>query len=256
MGDPDPLERYSRQMLVAQLGRRGQEKLAKARMGVVGCGALGSHVANHLARAGVGYLRLIDRDYPALHNLHRHAVCTEADVRLRIPKAEAVARHLREANSDIEVEARVGELDGANLPDFTAGLDLVLDGTDNFATRFAMNDHMVRHRLPWIYGGVAGCGGMCMTIMPGEGPCLRCLLHDLPTPEQSLTADLAGVLGTVVAVIASLEATEALKLVVDPQARNRRLLAVDIWDLTFTSLEVLRDPACPCCGAGNAEDLR
>jgi molybdopterin/thiamine biosynthesis adenylyltransferase len=250
----DPLERYSRQMLLPQLGRKGQEKLAAARIGLVGCGALGSNIANHLGRAGVGYLRVADRDYPEMHNLHRHALCTEEDVRRRLPKAEAVAAHLRAANSAIKTEAWVGEIDAQTLPGFAADLDVILDGTDNFATRFAINEYMVRHARPWVYGGVIGSSGMCMTIVPGEGPCLRCLVRDLPTREQAPTADVVGVLGTVVAVIGSVEATEALKLVVDASARSRRLLVVDLWDLTFERLEVPRDPACPCCGTGAAED--
>jgi molybdopterin/thiamine biosynthesis adenylyltransferase len=250
----DPLERYSRQMLLPQLGRRGQEKLVEARIGLMGCGALGSFIASHLARAGVGYLRIVDRDLPELHNLHRHALCTEDDVRRRIPKAEAAARHLRAANSEITVEPHVAEIDARSLPDFVAGLDLVLDGTDNFATRFLINDHMIRLGLPWVYGGVVGSSGMSMTIVPGNGPCLRCLVRYLPTREQSPTADVAGVLNTVVAVIGSVEATEAIKLVVDPSVRNRRLLVVDLWDLTFDRLEVPRDPACPCCGNGTVPE--
>jgi molybdopterin/thiamine biosynthesis adenylyltransferase len=244
----DPLERYSRQVLLPQLRRQGQEKLAGSRVGLVGCGALGSFVASHLARSGIGYLRLIDRDYPELHNLHRHALCTEEDVERHIPKAEAAAEHLRKANSAVEIEARVGEIDSGNVGDFAADLDLVVDGTDNFAARFAINQHMVEQGRPWIYGGVVGSSGMCMTIVPGEGPCLRCLVRELPTREQAPTADVAGVLGTVVGVIGSIEATEAIKLLVEPEARNRRLLVMDVWDLTFDRLEVPRDPACPCCG--------
>jgi molybdopterin/thiamine biosynthesis adenylyltransferase len=250
VGGADPLERYSRQMLLPQIGREGQIKLAAARIGLIGCGALGSFIANHLARAGVGYLRLVDKDYPELHNLHRHALCTEEDVRRRIPKAEAAAAHLRAANSEIEVEPHVATVDADTLPDLAAGLDMVVDGTDNFATRFLINDYMVRQGKPWVYGGVIGSSGMSMTITPGDGPCLRCLVRDLPTREQSPTADVAGVLNRVVAVIGSVEATEAIKLVVDPAARNRRLLVVDTWDLTFDRLEVPRDPACPCCGTG------
>ena len=252
MGGADPLERYSRQMLLPQIGREGQAKLAAARIGLIGCGALGSFIANHLARAGVGYLRVVDKDYPELHNLHRHALCTEEDVRLRVPKAEAAAAHLRAANSEIEVEPHVATAGVDTLPELVSGLDLVVDGTDNFVTRFLINDCMVKQEKPWVYGGVIGSSGMSMTIVPGDGPCLRCLVRELPTREQSPTADVAGVLSTVVAVIGSVEATEAMKLVVDPAARNRRLLVVDTWDLTFDGLDVPRDPACPCCGLGTA----
>lgn len=244
----DSFDRYSRQVLVPQIGRSGQEKLAAARVGLVGCGALGSVVANHLVRAGTGYLRIADRDYPELHNLQRQILFTEIDVAARIPKAEAAAAHLREINSTVVVEPWVVTVDEATLPEFAAGLDLLVDGTDNFATRFLINDYAVRNGVPWVYGGVISTSGMTMTVVPGEGPCLRCLIPEMPGPEQTPTADVAGVLSTIVAVIASIEATEIMKLIVDPTARNRGLLIVDLWDLVFERLEVARDEHCPCCG--------
>jgi molybdopterin/thiamine biosynthesis adenylyltransferase len=244
----DPFYRYSRQILVQQIGRAGQEKLAAARVGLVGCGALGSVVANHLVRAGIGYLRIADRDYPELHNLQRQILFTEIDVAAGIPKAEAAAAHLREINSTVVVEPWVVTIDEGTLPGFSAGLDLLVDGTDNFATRFLINDYAVRSGVPWVYGGVISTSGMTMTIVPGAGPCLRCLIPELPGPEQTPTADVAGVLSTVVAVIASIEATEIIKLIVDPAARNRGLLIVDLWDLVFEKLELARDERCLCCG--------
>jgi adenylyltransferase/sulfurtransferase len=210
-------------------------------------------VASHLVRAGVGYLRISDRDYPELHNLHRHALLTEEDVRQRIPKAVAAAEHLREANSAVAIEPRVEEIESGTMEGFAADLDLVVDGTDNFATRFVINQYMVEQGRSWVYGGVIGSSGMSMTIVPGQGPCLRCLVRDLPAREQAPTADVAGVLGTVVAVIGSVEAMEAMKLLVDPDTWNRRLLVVDAWDMTFDRLEVPRDPACPACGNGRRE---
>jgi adenylyltransferase/sulfurtransferase len=255
MSAADPLERYSRQMLLRQIGREGQEKLGAARMGLVGCGALGSVLASHLVRAGVGYLRIIDRDYPEMHNLHRQVLFTEDDVVRRVPKAEAAAAYLRTVNSQVVVEPHVATVDADSLPGLLDGLDLVVDGTDNFPTRFLVNEYMVREGKPWVYGGVIATSGMCMTIVPGEGPCLRCMVRETPSPEQAPTADVAGVLNSVVAVIASVEATEAMKLVVDPAARNRGLLVVDVWDLTFEKLEVPRDPACPCCGEGRVAGL-
>jgi molybdopterin-synthase adenylyltransferase len=246
----DYLERYSRQMLLPQIGRPGQEKLASARIGLVGCGGLGSVIASYLVRAGVGFLRIVDGDYPELHNLPRQVLYTEADVARRVPKAEAAAAYLRTVNSQAVVEPRVGILDQDTLPGFADDLDLLVDGTDNFPTRFILNDYAVGRSIPWVYGGVVGTTGMSMTIVPGEGPCLRCLIRDLPSREQSPTADVVGVLGTAVAVIASVQATEAIKLVVDPAARSRHLLALDVWDLTFERLEVSRDPGCSCCGTG------
>jgi molybdopterin/thiamine biosynthesis adenylyltransferase len=243
----DRLERYSRQMLLPQIGRPGQERLAAARVGLVGCGALGSVVAMHLVRAGVGLLRVADGDHAELHNLHRQMLYTEEDVARKVPKAEAAARYLGLVNSDVVVEPVVERLEAADLPEFAAGLDLLVDGTDNFPTRFAINEYAVKRGVPWVYGGVIGTSGMSMTIVPGDGPCLRCLVHGVPSPEQSPTANVAGVMNTVVAMIASVEATEAIKLVVDADARNRDLLLLDVWDLSFEKLSVPRDLECLCC---------
>ncbi len=237
--------------MVPQVGKAGQEKLVVARVGLVGCGALGSVIANHLVRAGIGFLRIADRDYPELHNLQRQILFTEADVAAGIPKAEAAAAHLRGINSDVVVEPQVVTIDEDNLPGFSAGLDVLVDGTDNFATRFLINDYAVMRGLPWVYGGVISTSGMTMTVVPGEGPCLRCLIPELPSPDQTPTADVAGVLSTTVAVIASIEATEVIKLIVQPEARNRGLLIVDLWDLVFERLEVPRDEHCLCCGGAS-----
>ncbi len=250
MDAPDLFARYSRQMLLPQIGRSGQEKLAAARVGLMGCGALGSVVANHLVRAGVGFLRIVDRDYPQLHNLQRQMLFTEDDVARQVPKAEAAVAFLRKVNSQVVLRADVATIDGDSLPELAAGLDLMVDGTDNFRARFDINDYAVQQGMPWVYGGVIGSSGMSMTIVPGEGPCLRCLIRDLPGVDQAPTAEVAGVLSSVVAVIASMEATEVIKLIVNPAARNRSLLAVDVWDLTFEMIEVPRDPACVCCGSG------
>jgi len=183
-----------------------------------------------------------------LHNLHRQMLFTETDVAAGIPKAEAAAAHLREINSTVLVEPWVVNIDGGTLPGFSAGIDVLVDGTDNFPTRFLINEQAVRTSVPWVYGGVISTSGMTMTVVPGEGPCLRCLIPELPSPEQTPTADVAGVLSTTVSVIASVEATEVIKLIVDPAARNRALLIVDVWDLVFEKLEVARDGRCPCCG--------
>ncbi len=244
----DPLQRYSRQMLVPQIGREGQEKLSTARVGLIGCGALGSFISIHLVRAGIGFVRIVDKDQPELHNLHRQVLFTEEDVARRISKAEAAAIHLREANSRVTVEPVVASVGGDNLPELASDLDILVDGTDNFATRFVINEYAVGRCMPWVYGGVIRSSGMSMTIVPGDGPCLRCLIHELPGPEQSPTADVAGVLSTAVAVVAAIEANEVIKLIVDPAARNRHLMMVDVWDLKLDRLEVPRDPDCISCG--------
>ena len=240
--------RYHRQMLYARLGAAGQRRLSSGRVGVVGCGALGSTIATHLVRSGVGLVRLVDRDFPELNNLHRQTLYTEADVAARIPKAVAAADHLREMNSEVRVEGVVADVNSFSILAFGEGLDLLVDGTDNFATRFLVNDFAVSRGVPWVYGGVIGASGMTMTIVPDQGPCLRCLFPEPPPPGSVPTCDTAGVLSTAVAVIASIQANEALKLLVEPEARNRGLLTVDIWDLHFESLRIERDAECPACG--------
>jgi len=249
-GDDPRLSRYHRQMLFAPFGVDGQRTLADARVGLVGCGALGSVIASHLVRAGVGHLRLVDRDFLELNNLQRQMLYTEADVREKIPKAEAAARHLREFNSEVIVEPVVADINPFSIVRFAEGLDLLVDGTDNFTTRFLVNDYCVSRGIPWVYGGVIMASGMTMTFVPGQGPCLRCIFPEVPPPGSSPTCDTVGVLNTAVAVIASLEANEVFKLILDPEARNTGLLTVDLWSLDFQAVELSRDPECPACVQG------
>jgi molybdopterin/thiamine biosynthesis adenylyltransferase len=245
--------RYERQTLFGPFAGDGQAKLARARVGLVGCGALGSVIASHLVRAGIGHLRIVDRDFLELNNLQRQMLYDEDDVRERLPKAQAAARHLRRINSEVVVEPLVADVNPFSIEGFAEGLDILVDGTDNFTTRFLVNDYAVSRGLPWVYGGVIMASGMTMTFVPGEGPCLRCVFREIPPPGSAPTCDTVGVLNTAVAVIGSLEANEVFKLLVDPKARNRSLLTVDLWDLTFETVEVRRDPECPACGRG---DLR
>ncbi len=248
---PDPPaqgSRYHRQILFPPVGEEGQAKLGRARVGLVGCGALGSVIASELVRAGVAYLRVVDRDFLELNNLQRQMLYTEDDVARRLPKAEAAAAHLRAANSQVVVEPMVADLNPHSILAFGEGLDLLVDATDNFATRFLVNDFSVSRGIPWVYGGVIGASGMTMTIVPGEGPCLRCVFPRPPAPGAAPTCDTAGILGPVVGVVGSLQAVEAVKLLVDPEARNRDLLALDLWDLSFQSIPVVRDERCPACG--------
>jgi adenylyltransferase/sulfurtransferase len=235
---------------VPYIGREGQERLQGARVGLVGCGALGSAIANNLVRAGVGLLRIADKDYPEIHNLHRQVLFTEDDVARRVPKAEAAAAHLRAANSQVTVEPVVTTIDAETMADFADGLQILVDGTDNFAARFVINAFAVANSIPGVYGGVIASSGMSLTVVPGDGPCLRCFVREVPSPESAPTADVAGVLNTIVALIAAVEANEVIKLVVDPAARSRHLLVADIWDLSFERLLVPRDPGCPGCGSG------
>jgi adenylyltransferase/sulfurtransferase len=247
----ESLERYSRQIRFPQLGEAGQRALMQSRVALCGCGALGTVLANHLARAGVGSIRIIDRDFIETHNLQRQILFDENDVAQNLPKAEAAARKIRAINSAISVEPVVTDIDHTNILDLVADADLILDGTDNFETRYLINDAAVKLEKPWIYGGVIGCEGQTMTILPGKTPCIRCLIETAPPPGMTPTCETAGVLGPAVAVIASFEAIEAIKLLSgNIDARNVHLIMVDVWDWTFRQLKVaglFGKVDCPCC---------
>jgi adenylyltransferase/sulfurtransferase len=247
----ESLDRYSRQIRFPQLGEAGQRALLGSRVALCGCGALGTVLANHLVRAGVGSIRVIDRDFIETHNLQRQILFDEQDVADNLPKAEAAARKMRAINSAIRVEPVVTDLDHTNVLDLVGDADLILDGTDNFETRYLINDAAVKLGKPWIYGGVIGSEGQTMTIIPGKTPCLRCLIETAPPPGMTPTCETAGVLGPAVAVIASFEAIEAIKLLSGRvEALNDNLIMVDVWDWTFRQLKVanlLGKVDCPCC---------
>jgi molybdopterin/thiamine biosynthesis adenylyltransferase len=255
----DPLDRYSRQIRFPQLGEAGQQALLNSRVALCGCGALGTVLANHLARAGVGTIRIIDRDFIETHNLQRQILFDEDDVASNLPKAEAAARKIRAINSSIAVEPVVTDLDHTNILNLVGDADLILDGTDNFETRYLINDAAVKLDTPWIYGGVIGSEGQTMTIVPGKTPCLRCLIETAPPPGMTPTCETAGVLGPAVAVIASFEAIEAIKLLSGKyDALNTHLIMVDVWDWTFRQLKVaglVGKVDCPCCVHKNFEWL-
>jgi adenylyltransferase/sulfurtransferase len=248
---PDPLDRYSRQVRFPPLGEAGQRALLQSKVTLCGCGALGTVLANHLVRAGVGHLRIIDRDFIEMHNLQRQILFDEEDVQGNLPKAEAAARKLRLINRSVKIEPVVTDLDHTNAVDLMSDADLVLDGTDNFETRYLINDVAIKLSKPWVYGGVIGSEGQTMTIVPGKTPCLRCLIETAPPPGMTPTCETAGVLGPAVAVIASIEAVEAIKLLAGSfDALNRDLIMIDIWDWTFRQLKVgglLGKVDCPCC---------
>jgi molybdopterin/thiamine biosynthesis adenylyltransferase len=242
-------ERFSRQIRFAPLGPEGQQALARATAVIVGCGALGTVQAALLARAGVGTLRLIDRDYVEESNLQRQLLYTEEDARAGLPKAEAARRHLLEANSSVRIEAHVSDLDPESADEQLAGAGVILDGTDNFETRFLMNDFAVREGVPWIYGAAVGSYGIAMPILPGETACLRCVYPAPPTGAQP-TCETAGVLGPITSVVGSIQAMEAIKILSGRQASVRpRIFTADLWlgPVRETSMPP-RDPECPCCG--------
>lgn len=245
------LDRYVRQSLYAPLGEEGQRKLSNSRALICGCGALGSVLANTLARAGVGHLRIVDRDFLELNNLQRQVLYDEKDVASGMPKAVAAKARLEQINSDIEVEAIVADVDYTNIEGLAENVDVLLDGTDNFETRFLLNDASHKFQIPWVYGGCIGAEGQTMTILPGETPCLRCLMQEAPPPGTTPTCDTAGILSPIINVIASIESCEAMKILSgNRNAVSRVLSIIDLWDnqLRQVKLDSLRESVdCPAC---------
>ncbi|HOA72024.1 MAG TPA: ThiF family adenylyltransferase [Phycisphaerae bacterium] len=248
---PVDLSRYSRQMLFAPIGEEGQRRLARARVLLVGCGALGTHLADALVRAGVGLLRLVDRDFIELNNLQRQVLFDEDDIAAGLPKAEAARRKLARINTAVSVEAVVADATFRNIEQLAEGVDLLLDGTDNFETRYLINDLAVKTGRPWIYGACVGATGLSMPVLPGETPCLRCVFEQAPPPEMNPTCDTAGILGPTVSLVTAHQAMQAIKLLSGhPEAVDRRLLHFDAWQNRCVFLNV--QPAqgetdCPCC---------
>ena len=243
--------RYVRQTIHPAIGADGQERLRAARVLLVGCGALGTHIADTLVRAGIGFVRIADRDIPVLHNLQRQSLFDEQDVAEGLPKAAAAARRLAAVNSEVRVEPVVADVNGGNIESLLTDVDFVLDGTDNFEARYLINDACVKHGKPWVYGGVIGSYGMSMTIIPGETPCMRCIFPEAPAPGDAPTCDTAGVLGPVVSLVASIQAAEAMKLALGrPEALNTGLLSLDVWDWSIEQVPLGSPrPECPTCGA-------
>jgi molybdopterin/thiamine biosynthesis adenylyltransferase len=244
--------RYSRQELFAGIGREGQARLGTARVVVVGCGALGSVASEMMVRAGVRSLTVVDRDFVEESNLQRQSLFDEADVALGLPKAAAAETHLRALNAGVEVRGVVTDLVFDNADALLAGADLVLDGTDNFETRFLLNDVCVRAGIPWVYGACVGSYGLALLVRPKVSPCLRCLLEERPAPGSGPTCDTAGVVAPIVHVIAGIQVGEALKLLagrVDSLLPG--LVTVDLWTGQFDVLDLRgRAPWCPACTAG------
>ena len=202
-------------MLFSGIGEKGQNRIFKSTLLIIGCGALGSNMANPLVRAGVGTVKIVDRDYVELNKLQRQMLFDEVDVEKRLPKAVAAAEKLKQINSNIRIEAFVHDVNPRNIEKMLAGVDLALDATDNMETRYLVNDVCVKHQIPWIYGGVIGATGMTMNIIPGQSACLRCLSDTPPGPGSMPTCETEGVLGGTPALIASIQVTEAIKIIVD-----------------------------------------
>ena len=251
------MDRYHRQILLPQIGKTGQEKLARSRVLLIGCGALGSVIAEQLARAGVGFLRIVDRDIVELTNLQRQVLFAESDARDSLPKAIAAVNRLRQINSTIEIQPIVADVDATNIEEY-ADVDLILDGTDNVATRYLVNDLSIKRNVPWIYGACVGTEGRVMTILPGMGPCLRCIFPDPPAPGELATCDTAGVLGPVAGVIASLQSIAAIKLLSgNARAISHDLVSMDLWSnrIRATDISDAKRSDCPTCAQRQFEFL-
>lgn len=258
------LARYHRQMLLPGFGEEGQRKLLDATALVLGCGALGSVVADMLARAGVGHLVLVDRDFVELTNLQRQVLFDEQDVAEGMPKAEAAKRKLARVNSQVKVSAIVDDINHHNIERFAEGADIFIDGLDNFETRYLANDLAVKTGTPYMYGGAVGTVGMAYAILPSDQrdaatPCLRCLFDEVPPPGSGATCDTVGVIGPAVSMIANFQVTEALKVLTDNRDRvNPAMLNIDLWMNEFMQLKVARAKQhgdCPCCKHGVYEYL-
>ena len=242
-------EKYSRQLLFEGLGLAGQRQLLASSVVIAGCGAIGGAAANLLVRAGVGRIRIVDRDFVEPSNLQRQTLFDESDASDALPKAVAAERKLKSINSSVSVEGLVADIDFRNTDQFLRGFDLILDGTDNFETRFLINDFAIQANQPWIYAAAVASYGLTMTVLPGQTACLACLLE---TPEASTgmeeTCDTVGVLGPIVNLIASLQVAEAMKFLSGRgEALHRRLLSSDVWSGHFQSVHIPRNPDCRAC---------
>ncbi|HWC96829.1 MAG TPA: ThiF family adenylyltransferase [Candidatus Sulfopaludibacter sp.] len=242
-------DRYSRQILFSGLGERGQQALLASHAAIVGCGALGTFHAAALARAGIGRLTIIDRDYIEPSNLHRQWLFEESDAAEGLPKAAAAQRRIAAINSTIEVRGRVADLTAANIDELLDGAGVILDGTDNFDTRYLINDYSVSRGIPWIYGAAVGSYGLVMPVLPDQTACLRCVYPDQPAGVQP-TCETAGVLNVIVSTIASLQVADALKILSGNAAKvQSRITTVDVWDGAIRQIAAPpRDPDCPTCG--------
>ena len=241
------LSRYSRQTAFAKLGVEGQKKILHSRVLVAGCGALGSMIAERLCRAGFGFIRLVDRDTVDLVNLHRQTLYTEEDARLKKPKAFAAASHLRQINSAVSIDPVEADIKSSNIEALVSGMDIVLDGSDNFELRFLLNETCCKNNIPWVYGGAVSASGACMSIIPG-GPCLRCLYPEFPEQDSLPNTVDEGILNMITGIVSCLEAAEAMKIIACPQAVCNKYIAIDLWENSVDYIAISRNPNCPVCG--------
>jgi adenylyltransferase/sulfurtransferase len=250
-------ERYSRQILFSGIGEEGQRRLLASRALIVGCGALGSAQAESLARAGVGRLRIVDRDFVEASNLQRQTMFTERDAEERIPKAIAAAAHICEINSEIKTEPEVVDVNHSNIERLISDCDVVIDGTDNFATRYLINDACVKHGRSWIYGAAVSSYGVTMTVRPHQTPCLRCVFEEAPPAASAPTCDTAGVIMPIINIVAAVQVSEALKIMTGRQDElHGSLMQFDVWRNEWRKINPgAPSPTCMTCALGHYETL-
>ena len=245
-------DRYSRQIVLQNIQESGQEKLAKSHVVIIGCGALGTTIANNLVRSGIGHIKIVDRDIVELNNLQRQNLFDENDV--GFPKASVAAKKLKRINSEIKIEYAIDDVTPDNIESIIKNMNLVLDGTDNMLIRFLINDACVKHNIPWIYGGAIETYGITMNIVPNKTPCFKCLIQDLPEAGSLPTCDTVGVLNTIPGIIGSIQSTEALKILLGKEV-NKDILTYDVWEHNFNSIKIKKRKDCECCGKHNFEFL-
>lgn len=245
-----PLSRYDRQSVLREIGPEGQKRLSASKVAIVGLGALGSVSAELFARAGIGNLFLIDRDFLELNNLQRQVLYDEEDIQKNLPKAIAAKQKLEKVNSEIKIHAEVSDLNASTVSELLGGMDLIIDGTDNFETRLLINDFSLQKKIPWVYGGAVGSEGMVYAILPGERPCLRCVFKEVPSPEEVQTCDLMGILSPISHTVASIQMLAGLKILVGKkEAVDSKLLTINLWTHEFRRLNVdaLKEHPCDAC---------
>ena len=250
-------ERYSRQILFGEIGKSGQEKLLDSSVLLIGCGALGASHAEILARAGVGHLRIVDRDFVEFTNLQRQTLFSEQDAAERLPKAIAAKNRLAKINSEIEVEAIIADVNHSNIESFIKDVDLILDGTDNFQIRYLINDASVKHNKIWIYGAAVSSYGTTMTIIPNKTPCLRCIFEEMPSAGSAPTCDTAGVIQPIISSISAIQTTEALKILTGKTEKlHKSLINIDVWQNDWRKIKLSEpNPDCETCAKRNFEFL-
>ncbi|ABR46290.1 UBA/THIF-type NAD/FAD binding protein [Alkaliphilus metalliredigens QYMF] len=240
--------RYEKQINFSGIGSEGQQLLQKASVLIIGCGALGTVVANSLVRTGVGHVKIVDRDFVETGNLHRQILFDEEDAAEGMPKAEAAKKKLGKMNSTIRIETLVADVNSITISQMISNVDLIIDCTDNFKTRYLINDVAFKENIPWIYGGVIGSSGVLQSFIPGETACLRCMMAEPPPTGSLPTCDTAGVINTITGIIGSLQANEAIKYVTNQvEKMKKEMLYLDLWDNTVESIEIQTNIDCPCC---------